>query len=59
MAGVRATLERNLSEIRGVRILADEIVSVGQAMAVPTALADTVPFLDDFLDRARAEGVVS
>ncbi len=59
VAGVRATLERHLQGHPKVRILADDIVSVGQAMAVPTALADTVPFLDAFLDRARADGAVS
>lgn len=58
VAGVRQTLASHLSGREGVRILPDAIVSVGQAMALPRGKGHLAGALDEFLDRALADGEI-
>jgi polar amino acid transport system substrate-binding protein len=58
VAAVRQTLETRLAGLPGVHILPEPFLTIGQAMAVPRPNARALPWLDDFLRRAKAEGFV-
>ena len=59
VAGVRASLLARFAEDTQAVILAEALASVGQAMAVPVALAAALPALDAFLVRAKVDGFIA
>lgn len=58
VAAVLQTLQAQLAGQSGVRILPDPFLTIGQAMAVPRPNVDALPWLDDFLRRAKSDGFV-
>lgn len=58
VAGVRQSLERHFAPYPEIEILPEAVMEVHQAMALPLRHADILPFVEAFLDRARADGFV-
>jgi polar amino acid transport system substrate-binding protein len=58
VAGVRQTLEIAFSGDDTVRILTDSISAIAQALAVPKSKAESLAFLDPFLEAKKASGFV-
>lgn len=58
VAGVRQSLERHFTPYPDIEILPEAVMEVHQAMALPLRHAAALPFVEAFLDRARADGFV-
>lgn len=59
-AGVRQQLEADAARMKGLRLLGERFMVIGQAMGVPKSRGDDAAlFLADFVERMKASGFVA